>query len=226
VFVVLAFVSFSLIPPLLYTVAIRYIAVIAPIIFLVAGTGMVSMFREIWAHEGRNVILRGSFVALIALHLGVGSGLALFRQIRSPEQYNYEYNPSTLKAPYKSSGEFPPRKILIGPMLRLARATSHISWGEIKFATPYATYQALKTYCVLNSIDFVFLEHRLLKEYPFLQEFKKPVPPSEFQLLHRAQDAWGENIELFSICSSEMNYPAASCEVSKTQNRSSCRSCL
>jgi hypothetical protein len=54
-------------------------------------------------------------------------------------------------------------------------------------------------YCQLNHVDFLYLKHSLVKEYPFFQAFMQEIPPPHFDLLYRAMYTYGENIELYSF---------------------------
>lgn len=62
---------------------------------------------------------------------------------------------------------------------------------------PYTDYAGLVKYCDLNQVDFVFLEHRKIKKFPFLKAFLKEHVPLEFSLLYKGADALGYNIELY-----------------------------
>jgi hypothetical protein len=196
-FLVLAFIAFNSVGPLLYQVQIRYIAIIFPLMMLVEGIGIVhlagsvAMLRK-WGSARRNTVCLVFFLLL----LGAWS-LPLSRIYTSPKTFNGEYSPEALREPaliIKSIAQ----KELLRPPIVSARKGYLIYYADADPAAfPYTNIDGLKRFYELNQVDFLFLEYRLIKGYPFLEAFTNGEPPFEFALLHRGTDPFGERLELY-----------------------------
>jgi hypothetical protein len=197
VFVILTFIVFSLVGPLLYQVQIRYIAIIAPIVMLVEGIGLVyvanalaTLFNWKWTAE-RSL----SFVCLCLLL--AGWVLPLYWFYTSPQRFNGEYSPASLQEPIRIIKTITQTELHRPPTLA-ARKGYVIYYADAKpAALPYTDIEGLAKFCEINGVDFVFLEHRLIQGYPFLEAFNRGDLPARFLLLHRGTDAFGGTLELY-----------------------------
>jgi 4-amino-4-deoxy-L-arabinose transferase-like glycosyltransferase len=196
-FLVLAFITLNLVGPLLYQVQIRYIAVIAPLMMLVEGMGIVYLSESVgrlWkrAHERENTVCFGFLLILLAT-----SALPLYWFYTSPRTFNGEYSPESLREPARIVKKIAEKELLRPPILS-ARKGYLIYYADAKpEALPYTNIQGLARFCELNRVDFLFLEHRLIQGYPFLDAFADGKRPAGFALLYRGTDALGGKMELY-----------------------------
>lgn len=194
---VLAFIALNLVGPLLYQVQLRYIAVIAPLMMLVEGIGIVYLSESLgtlWkrARARENTMCLGFLLILLAT-----SALPLYRFYTSPQTFNGEYSPQSLREPARIVKNIAEKELLRPPTLS-ARKGYLIYYADARpEALPYTDLQGLARFCELNRVDFVFLEHRLIQGYPFLEAFADGTPPVGFALLHRGVDAFGGKMELY-----------------------------
>jgi hypothetical protein len=196
-FLLLAFITLNLIGPLLYQVQIRYIAVIAPLIMLVAGIGIVHLAGSVAALWKRTRATENALclVFLFALLAAWVQPLCWF--YTSPQTFNGEYSPQSLREPARIVKSIAEKELFRPPVLS-ARKGYVIHHADAKpEALPYTDIQGLARFCELNGVDFLFLEHRLIQAYPFLVSFNGGNPPAGFTLLHRGTDAFGGKLELY-----------------------------
>jgi Dolichyl-phosphate-mannose-protein mannosyltransferase len=196
-FLVLTFIAFNLVGPLLYQVQIRYIVIIAPLTMLVAGIGLIYVAGSVatlWKLQKRteNTLC---FVCLLVFL--AGWALPLYWYYTSPITFNGEYSPDSLREPVRIVKSIAENELLRPPTLS-ARKGYVIHYADAKpAALPYTDIQGLARFCELNGVDFLFLEHRLIQNYPFLNAFNGGNLPAGFVLLHRGTDAFGGKLELY-----------------------------
>jgi hypothetical protein len=196
-FLVLAFITLNLVGPLLYQVQIRYIAVIAPLMMLVEGMGIVYLSESLgtlWkrARARENTVCLGFLSILLAT-----SALPLYWFYTSPRTFNGEYSPKSLQEPARIIKTVAEKELLRHPTLS-ARKGYLIYYADAKpEALPYTDIRGLARFCELNAVDFLFLEYRLIQGYPFLDAFADGRPPAGFALLYRGTDALGGKMELY-----------------------------
>jgi Dolichyl-phosphate-mannose-protein mannosyltransferase len=196
-FLVLAFIAFNLVGPLLYQIQIRYIAIIAPLTMLVAGIGLIYVAGSVatlWKLQKRteNTLC---FVCLLVFL--AGWALPLYWYYTSPITFNGEYSPDSLREPARIVKNIAKNELLRPPTLA-ARKGYLIHYADAKpAALPYTDIQGLARFCELNGVDFLFLEHRLIQGYPFLDAFNGGGLPAGFVLLHQGTDAFGGKMELY-----------------------------
>jgi hypothetical protein len=115
----------------------------------------------------------------------------------SPITFNGEYSPQSLREPASIVKSIAEKELLRPPTLS-ARKGYLIHYTDAKpAALPYTDIQGLARFCELNGVDFLFLEHRLIQAYPFLDAFNGGSLPTGFVLLHRGTDAFGGKMELY-----------------------------
>ena len=204
---ILAFVASSLVGPLLYQIQIRYIAVIAPIMMLIEGIGIAYVARAVstlWSQiKVRKNILSLVFLGLLV----VPSVLPLYWLFTAPPTFNGEYSPGALREPIRIVKNIADTE-LRRPATLSARKGYVIHYADAKpAALPYTSIDGLVKFCELNGVDFVFLEHRLIQGYPFLDAFTGGKTPPGFVLLHEGIDPFGGKLQLFRFSD---HAPAAS----------------
>jgi hypothetical protein len=197
VFLILAFIVFSLVGPLLYQVQIRYIAIIAPIMILVEGIGLVYVANALAAVLNRKRAAERSLSLAFLLVVLAGWVLPLYWFYTSPPKFNGEYSPDSLQEPVRIIKSIASKELRRAPTLA-ARKGYVIYYADAKpEALPYTDIQGLARFCEINAVDFVFLEHRLIQGYPFLESFNGGDLPAGFVLLHRGTDEFGGKLELY-----------------------------
>jgi hypothetical protein len=65
-------------------------------------------------------------------------------------------------------------------------------------STPFADYSKFVEYVKLNKIEFVFLEHQTLRDFPFMERFLNNDTP-EFIRLASKLDFTGHKLELYKL---------------------------
>lgn len=195
---IFSFLLLNLIPPLAHNVATRHIAIIAPLIILMEGIGFMYLLDIASKSAQRHIGFIITVVLAMIVHLGVGSGLTLMRNVSNSQSYNYEYQPKVIEKVTKIIENVSTEKTKKN--INIAARKAYLAYyfsGEKNIALPYTSYNQLVEWCCLNNIDFIFLQHRLLKEYPFLKSFKSDMYSKDFSLIYKDTDHWGKNIELY-----------------------------
>jgi len=186
----------GLLAPLLHNVVIRHILVIAPIIFIVAGIGLYNTIDFILNKMNIRKLYSVSIVTvLLAMTFSV---------------WIIPLN-STLKAPAVNRGYDPAEirhlVVLINQDadnqndIRIAARNHYLAaYGRFEgWLIPYADYDALVKYFMLNEIDYLFLEYGVLHlyQYPFTDTFVNGYYGNNFDLLYEAVDINNRRIELY-----------------------------
>lgn len=195
-FLILAFVASNLAALLTTVVRIRYIAIIAPLIMLMEGFGIVYLSQSLLQSRndgpmGKRVLSFVFFFILIAV-----SAIPLLKTFRPPH-FNKEYSPVELKEPVAIVKKIAQKELKRPPIISAQRAyLSYFAGGKQVFV-PYTHYEGLVKYCQLNNVDFLYLKHSRVNKYPFFKAFSQNSPPSDFVLLYSGVDAYGGKIELY-----------------------------
>ena len=190
------FLGAGLAAPLLHDLDPRHLAVALPLLGLLQGIGLVwlagmpppapgrSPATAIeadtagqWRRRIRPVLVAG---ALAGVLLGFWADLAA---ATLPPSTNRDYalaDQEALLAVIHRDGPTP-----VDP-LRISARQGYLSLaaGAQEVYLPFADYEALVTYCRLNRVDLLLLEHDLLERYPFLPRFAAGDAP-DFRLMHR-----------------------------------------
>jgi hypothetical protein len=196
-FLVLTFIAFNLVGPLLYQVQIRYIAIIAPLMMLVVGIGLVHVAGSVATLWKRQKATENTLCFLCLLILLAAWALPLYWFYTSPTTFNGEYSPDSLREPARIVKSIAEKELRRPPILS-ARKGYLIYYADAKpAALPYTDIQGLARFCELNGVDFLFLEHRLIHGYPFLGAFNGGSLPAGFVLLYQGTDAFGGKMELY-----------------------------
>lgn len=172
---------------------LRHLAATVPLVLLVAGVGVVDLAARLAPRE------RHRPVALLALLGATLLTMALpLRDIARPPAFNPEYSPASLAGPLAAA------EALSVAERRRPHIASRMAYfpyfaDGIFLRMPYTDYPGLLTYLAAHRTDLLFLEHRHLAGYPFLERFQGGSPPTDFELLYRGTDALGGTIELYRV---------------------------
>jgi hypothetical protein len=197
---VLGFLGLGVAAPLLHDeglVALRHFAVIGPLVMLIEGMGILALAQAIACArdtEGRGAKL--VLPALLALAIG-HAPVPLARLLSLPDRHNSEYRPSDFEIPARLVGDIAARDL--GRRARVATRKGYFTYfsASERVAMPYTSYERLVGYLALNHVDFLFLEHRELRDYPFLARFAEGRPGPEFERIYQGPDAMGNTLELY-----------------------------
>jgi hypothetical protein len=197
IFVFLVIIA-GLIAPLLHNVVIRHILVIAPIILVVAGIGLYSTIRHIVFEMNIGLIYRYSLLIVIfALVLSVWM-IPLNSTLKRPS-VNNEYDPRAIDTFVEilKKQQSPGHSIVIS-----ARKGYLAYYADSRNVTmPYTDYDKLVSYCKLNDVNYLFLEHSLVHRFPFYVSFENGSYEDDFTLVHETTDRNGQNLSLYRLLS-------------------------
>jgi len=200
--VVLVFIVISLIPPLLYKVQMRYIAITAPLTMLVEGIGIGYLSRSLTRQNtgSKQALLSLALVFVVSAPFVFSLRAALF-----PPGGDFQYRPAELKEPAGVVKEISKTQLKRTPVI-VARhlGLAYLSEGTA-VVMPYTDYASLVKYCDLNHVDFLYLEYGKIGSFPFLRTFAKGEAGKEFTLVYKATDVAGRDIELYRFTKSRSN---------------------
>lgn len=196
VVLILAFICLGLLAPLLHNVVIRHILVVAPIILLVAGIGMVSVAEMLASlRPGAASVVAPGMVAALALVV-VGSWGMPIRAALKPPDSNREYSWAELREPVRlvsGAGLHDPRQ---KPRVMARRAYLAQYAGAVFVTMPYGSYDQLVEYSALNSVDLLYLNSDNAR-FPFTGDFATDRHREHFTLVYQGEDAQGAPVALY-----------------------------
>jgi hypothetical protein len=180
-------------------VTTRHIAIILPIIAILEGVGIVYLVRRLLPNHHSQSFQEKMLAFICLFFLLSASALSLRSVVFFPPQYNHEYRRAELKEPVAIIVQKAANDLHKTPIVTSERGYIAYFANSTRVFLPYTNYEGLVKYCQLNHVDFLYLKHSLVKEYPFFQAFMQEIPPPHFDLLYRAMYTYGENIELYSF---------------------------
>jgi hypothetical protein len=199
--IIIAFISSSLVAPLIHNVIIRHIAVIAPLMMLVEGIGIVYLARLLAAKMTVNSYVNTAKIVLIFIFLFAVCGYfkAPFKHIYFYQPHdNPEYNPVIIQKSAAVIKEAIHKDALKFPKIVDRKTYLPFYAGIDSIPLPYTNYEGLVKYCRLNNVDFLFLRHNLINQFPFVSTFNDRSKIDEFELLYSEKDDYGLN-ELYQV---------------------------
>ncbi len=201
IFLILSFIGFNLIGPLLHNVAIRHIISIAPIMFLVGGRGMGYLSKEISSqYPIRSFLKDPGFITMIVACICLLAWAVPLRRVLNPPNHNAEYSFKELKEPIAIIKNISARDLKQPPNIASERGyLAYFSKGY-QFYLPFVDLDAFITFCHLNNINFFYLNHMQVKKkgYPFYKQFENSTP-SGFTSIYEGVDYNGNKTTLFLI---------------------------
>lgn len=196
VFLILAFIIFNMLAPLLHSVIIRNIMIIAPIIFLTAGIGVVNITNSVLHGYEKHSLLEKILPLLFLMTILAAWFFPLYKAINPPKS-NAEYSPAELAEPIKILKTVAQNDLHRPPIITAQRHyISYFANGE-HFYLPFTDYNGLVRFCNLNHVDFLYLKHSRVKAYPFFHTFHQHEPNNNFVLIYSGLDAGGRKVELY-----------------------------
>ena len=198
-FLVLAFICFNLVAPFLHNVVIRHIAVIAPIIMLIEGIGIIYLSSKALEpyknfHSGKYIL---PFIFLFCLISA--SAIPLLKTFKPP-YFRQDYSLIELQEPVAIVKNISKKELLRPPRIAAPRYNYLAYFAEgIDVPAPYTDYAGLVKYVYLNNVDFLYLKELPGVEFPFYENFFNERPPIDFILLYSGKDPKGKKIELYRV---------------------------
>lgn len=190
------FIVTGLLAPILHNVVVRHILVIAPIIVVVAGIGLYSSISYILFEMNIDKLYRyllTAFIFTLILSVWVTS---LPSALKRPA-VNTEYDPQAIQkiaAVLKKESESE-RDIIFSAQKRYLQLYSD---AGIIFA-PFTDYNGLINFLKLNNINYLFLNHYHVRNYPFLEQFLLEEYDSHFILIKEMTDGNGNVLSLYKF---------------------------
>jgi hypothetical protein len=195
---ILLFIGVSLAGPMIHDVDIRHILIIVSPILLIAGIGMRYIVGELLGSgPGR---YRAPILYTVIFILVLVTWNLPLRSTFNPPHFNRHYDARELRQPIGvinriSENEHNERYVLASRMGYLAYYA-----GVDYLPVPHTDYDRFIRYLELNDADFVYLNYRLLRDFPFLQAFRDGSIDERFELLFRGTDTrGGDPVELYGF---------------------------
>jgi hypothetical protein len=197
-FLILVFIGVSLVGPFMHNVDMRHVLIIAPIMFLVAGIGVVYASEAFAGKYEKKYIVQYSFLAFFLFAM-IAVWVMPLRNTFRQTHYNRDYSLATLKEPLRILKNIAENELGRAPNVLAQRSYIAYFLGGTRLDLPYTDYQGLVKYCELNEVEFFYFSHRQIREgkYPFLVAFTSGSALADFALLHTGLDDYGEKVELY-----------------------------
>jgi hypothetical protein len=215
---VLLVVAWGLAAPLLHNVVIRHIAVIAPLVLLIAGLGADSLTRLLVPGPAR---MAPWMIPMGAVALALAAWAYPLRAVLTPDQQDRYQSQAALEEPVRivrRIADEKPRRAVVpdrrgradrpGPPDRqdgrqaavVSRAPFLSYYAEARFfILPWTDYRGLVNYCRLNDADVLYLHGVTGIAYPFLADFESDAWQADFSLLYQVEDASGRPVRLYRL---------------------------
>jgi len=203
VLTVLGVVAAGLIAPLMHNVVIRHIAVIAPLIMLIAGLGVVAVVNAVGSSVSARARSMLTPVLLLVTALTIISPqVRLVKHlIRDPDTSNWGYRPAdfvemtAILRRHRESRDV--------PLIAARELYLPFFAGVNRVRVPYATYEELVNYLSLNHADYFLLNETSMRNHPFFAAFDGKAPPP-FELVYRGKNFHADRLELYRFGHSKL----------------------
>jgi len=195
VLLVLGFLAVTLAGPLLHNVVVRHIVVIAPLVLLVGGIGVVDLAERLASWTGGRRLAAVWEAALLLLTAALWA--PVLRRALHRETCNKEYCVETMD---RVSPVVQASARELGRPPRVAARKQYLPYyaGGTAVPLPYADYDRLVRFLRANRAVYLFLERWQIQGYPFLATFAER-SPADFTLLDRHTDPEGRTSELYRL---------------------------
>lgn len=199
-FLLASFLAVSVAAPLLHNAAVRHLAIIIPIMLLVAGVGTVEVARQIAGDRGGHV-RRWLPFALLAVWLAASA--PALRGALLPPNTHAEYSPEALEEPARIIREVAIAEGLNPPAVSSSRVYLPYLAGfaSAREQLPFTDLDGLRTYLHFHDVDLLFLEHGVNGNFPFMEAFRDG-EPAGFPRLYHGADHYGNTLELYRVAPS------------------------
>jgi hypothetical protein len=197
------FVAVMLAGPLWHNVVLRHVAVLAPLIWLIAGFGIADAAERLGRWQG-GPRFRPALVKTVCVGAVAAVGLVPLREVLQPPDCNSHYCAASLADPVRILRDFEResgRPAVVAT--RRFYLTSMAASGQITL--PYTELPGLVRYLELRRADFLFLDEAGAGRFPFYGDFADGEAPAGFVPVYRAKDAWGRQVDLFRFVAANAN---------------------
>jgi hypothetical protein len=203
-FLILAFIAIGLVGPFMHNVDLRHILIIAPMMCLVAGIGIVFVSEELVRNYDRNSMVHYGLPVLFLFAVVATWALPL-RNVFNPADYNRDYSPAELREPLRILNNIAENELRRAPIVLAQRSYIAYFLEGPRFDIPYTNYQGLVKYCELNEVEFIYFSHRQIShhKYPFFEDFTSGHALADLALVYTGVDAYGEKVELYRFRNSK-----------------------
>lgn len=176
----------------------RAVASIVPLLAILAGPGLVFVSRELCRSAERSWVRPVVSAFLLSCLLVVWSVPLLGIYLRDRLE-NEEYSLLDLQPVTEIVGELASHDH--EKSITITSRKQYLSYlsGVDFVALPHTDFDGLLRYCRANGVDVLFLEHRLIAEFPFMNHLLGNQSPRGLELLYRAEDQFGDIVELFLV---------------------------
>jgi len=197
-FLVIAFISFNLIAPLMYHAYLRLFAVIVPMFLIVEGVGIGYLGQKIYESCNQKNYKKYIF-PLCFLLLAISAWAFVLRdETLDPPKSYWTYSPKDFQEPIKIIKDIERNELHRAP--RIVAQWFYISYyaGGEGIRLPYTSYEKLVKYCELHNADFLYLHYGTGSSHPFIGSFVQKRGTEDFVLIYRGKDSYGgKDIELY-----------------------------
>ena len=193
-----AFLLVGLAAPLLHNVAPRHIAVLGPILILLAATGIqavtISIGHILPRMRQRKILAMMIMTAFCLTPYGLHINRILFR----PDSTNREYDETAItEAARIFRARISPADSERPNVIARKGYFGHFANANT-ISMPYTNLAGLLRYMEINRVEYLFVESRLVQKYPFLQEIRGAADGTlQFDLLYEDTDSRGGDLVLF-----------------------------
>ncbi len=196
-FLVLTFLGASIIPPLLHTALPRHLLIVTPLIWLVAGIGIMFIARHLACASGRLHLNSNAIAAILTAVVISVSAADIRSAVLDPPVQNREYSLIELEQPVKIVNEI--AEDVLGRQAVIVAHTGYLAYftnsRQVYYA--YAELSPFLNYVELNHADFLYIQHNRVKDYPFFSEYLQGGLPQDYIRVYRGEDADGGTVELY-----------------------------
>ena len=197
---ILLFMVLNVVAPLSHSnyLLCRHILIIVPIMCLLEAMGILYVSRELLEPYKSFSVVKQALPFIIFLTL-IAESVQPITKAFTPPSYNKEYSVNELKEPIRIiQNSIKEREIKL-PSIAAQRGYLSYFTNSRQVYLPFTDYEALVKYCTFHKIDFLFLKHSRVKNYPFIKRFIQEIPPIDFTLLYKNHDNTGKPIELYEF---------------------------
>jgi len=191
------FLAIGLAAPLLHNVAPRHVAVLGPFLFVLAATGIRETVRRAMDSMPRTTAAMPATAALVMLLSFSPYLLDLSRLLLRPDRTNPEYDEPAVMAVADEFRDLDPIAGGDRPLV-VARKGYFGYFADAKtILMPFTDLQGLARFMEINQANYVFVETRLVDNYPFMDELESIGDDSPLVQLISREDPRGGRLILF-----------------------------
>lgn len=199
---IIGFLGACLAGPFLHDVDVRHIAVIAPMLALLQGIGIVYLCMkladvEFLGNSGRFINNAVPYFLVLIILAGFISPL---RAALLPPRMNGDYAIDDYKTSLPIVQQMKQQNL--EKEIRIAARKGYFAYmADVQEAfLPFTDYLGLMEYCRLNRVDIILIEHEELRGFPFYENFAQRETPG-LEFLERYESRSHGLLELYRVLS-------------------------